>query len=108
MRALKPILRRRLIFEIRRDYPEDGVWWLNLMLLEPGYRGNGFGGELLRALERWASSQGAHTFQFIVQKQNVKGFGFWRRMGFIETGRDTQIMGIRENIIIEMKRSFDR
>lgn len=81
------------VIDLIRDHPYRGEWYLGLMMLEPDRRGLGLGGKVYRALERWATRNGARRIRILVAEQNEKAVRFWRRLGFTERRRATQTLG---------------
>ncbi|WP_420138776.1 GNAT family N-acetyltransferase [Sphingomonas sp.] len=77
-------LRKRLraIIAILRDYPDDGVWYLGFMLIDPRQRGHGVGRSLYRKVEQWAVAQGAVEVRLAVLEQNEAATRFWHSLGF--------------------------
>jgi ribosomal protein S18 acetylase RimI-like enzyme len=53
----------------------------------PEQRGSGAATLLLDALTTWAASRGASTIQLMVTSKNNRAIAFYRRCGFIPTGR---------------------
>jgi ribosomal protein S18 acetylase RimI-like enzyme len=57
------------------------------MWVAPEQRRTGTGRLLVDAIESWARSRGAHTFQFMVTSKNLDAIAFYQRLGFTPTGR---------------------
>ncbi len=70
------------LLDIVPGYPEAGIWYIGLMLLDPAVRGAGFGTRLYDAFERWAASQGAARVMLTVIQENEAAHRFWTRIGF--------------------------
>lgn len=64
------------------DFPEQGVWTMGMLLLDPAHRGLGLGGSLLRAAEAWARARGARRFRTAVVAHHEDGVAFLERMGY--------------------------
>ncbi len=50
-------------------------------------QGTGVGRTMLDFVERWALERGHTTITLYVNAKAPEAMGFWRRMGFVETGR---------------------
>lgn len=70
------------VLDAVRDYPEEGIWWIGLLLLDPGQRSHGAGKLALDLFEDWARAQGARLLRLGVVEENRRGYRFWQRMGF--------------------------
>ncbi len=57
------------------------------MWVAPDHRRTGAGRLLVDAIESWARTCGAHTFQLMVTSSNLAAISFYQRLGFIRTGR---------------------
>ena len=73
--------------QLARGYPKESEWWIGLLLLDPANRGRGLGAEIHREIAAWVEAQGATALGLMVQIQNEAAYGFWRRMGYVERGR---------------------
>lgn len=67
-----------------QHYPDHDTWWLGLMLLAPGQRGQGLGSEFYHAFEAWLIEQKATYVALSAIAPNTSGRAFWQRMGFEE------------------------
>jgi len=90
-----------------RGYPQEGTWWIGLLLLDPAQRGRGTGEQALLAFEDWAGQQGAQALMLGVVEENRRGFNFWRRMGFtlVET-RPPRRFGQKEQVVLVMRKEY--
>lgn len=70
------------VADVVENYPEDGVWTIGLLLIDPEERGHGLGKSVHHALMEWASGLGAETFQIGVLEENEKAFPFWSSLGY--------------------------
>ena len=68
--------------DLVRDYPEEGEWFLGLLMLVPEVRGSGAGTRVMEAMERWVGGEGAKALQLAVHERNTGGKRFWERRGF--------------------------
>lgn len=56
------------------------------MWVRPAARGRGVGDHLIRAVEGWASEQGAKTLRLSVMADNEQATALYERNGFVDTG----------------------
>ena len=56
------------------------------MWVAPDHRRTGTGRLLVDAIQSWARSTGAHTFQLMVTSSNLAAISFYQRLGFTPTG----------------------
>ena len=61
-------------------------------LVEPAARGAGTGTAVLRALEAWARDRGAAELEGPVQEDDAESLAWTERRGFVEVGRDSQLV----------------
>jgi uncharacterized protein len=76
------------ILDLLLRYPDDETLYLGLLLIDRDRQGQGIGAAACQALERdllprW---QWARRLRLSVLRSNDQVLGFWRRMGFTETG----------------------
>jgi uncharacterized protein len=76
------------ILDLLLRYPDDETLYLGLLLIDRDRQGQGIGAAACQALERdllprwpWA-----RRLRLSVLRSNDQVLGFWRRMGFTETG----------------------
>jgi len=81
---------------------EPGAVLLISMWLEPAMRGTGAAGALVAAVLAWARGQRAREVVLHVGKQNGRARGFYRKMGFRDSGHEfvSERTGIEE---VEMR-----
>ena len=95
------------VLDLLRDYREPGEWYLGLLLLEPGARGQGLGGRVVRAAEDWVRSQGGRLMRLAVAEQNEGGLRFWERQGYrVEKRFPPRRMGERDTVLLELEREL--
>jgi GNAT superfamily N-acetyltransferase len=92
------------VMDVVRDYPEPGVWWIGLLLLEPGEHGHGLGETLYHGFERWAAQCGAIEIGLGVVAKNVLAVRFWNRLGFVTLEKRAQLLGRLEQVVLRMRR----
>ena len=64
-------------------HPQDGDWYLGLLLLRPSVRGGGLGRSFYTALETWARDQGAGRLLLCVFEDDDQALGLWAHLGFV-------------------------
>ncbi len=80
------------VAEVSYGFPESADAYLGLMLLAPWAQGAGHGRAFLAHVEALARSRGAPRLYLAVLEANPRGWAFWNREGFTDTGlkrRDT-------------------
>ena len=60
---------------------------LNAFWVDPAHRGQGVGEALIASVIDWAARQGAPQVQAWVMEDSLRALGFYRKTGFLETGR---------------------
>ncbi|MBP2000899.1 ribosomal protein S18 acetylase RimI-like enzyme [Paenibacillus shirakamiensis] len=75
--------------------PETMVeeFYLDSLVVNESYRGQGIGGELLRAVEELAILEGYHQLSLNVETDNIPAQRLYYKMGFI----DTQVIHLYEH-----------
>lgn len=86
--------------QLARDYPRASAWWIGLLMLDPAVRGRGLGADIHRQIVAWVEAQGGTALGLVVQIQNEAAYGFWRRLGYVESGRQAY----RDSMVILMSR----
>lgn len=75
------------VAEVSYGFPEPADAYLSLMLLGPWAQGQGHGRRFLAHTEGLARNRQAPRLYLAVLEANPRGWAFWRREGFRETGR---------------------
>jgi len=70
------------VLDAMTNWPENGMWTMGMLLLEPAARGNGLGRAVLDAYETWARGQGAQSFRTAVVSHHEKGIRFLESAGY--------------------------
>lgn len=86
-----------------RNWPrEPEEWWCSFQVIDPAYRNAGIGTSLYRAVEAFILAEGGRVIQMAVIERNTSAERFWRRIGFVETGRQdyTAPSGWKTRVII--------
>jgi ribosomal protein S18 acetylase RimI-like enzyme len=76
------------VLDLLLRHPDDETVYLGLLLIDRDRQGQGIGAAACRALERDLRSRWpwARRLRLGVVRTNGQVLGFWRRMGFTETG----------------------
>lgn len=93
--------------DVVRDYPEPREWYLGLLVLEPGQRNQGRGGELMGALTQWLLRQDAAYLRLAVSEHNTAGQRFWRREGFQTVKQVLAGFGNKHSVFHIMRRALE-
>ena len=72
--------------ELSFGFPTAEDAYLGLMILSPRLRGQGLGRIFLTRVETLARAAGSPRLYLGVLEANARGWAFWRREGFVETG----------------------
>jgi ribosomal protein S18 acetylase RimI-like enzyme len=70
------------VLEGIRDYPEAGVWWIGLLLIDPAVRRHGLGQKLVQRFCDHVRSAKGNAVMLGVVEENQPAFQFWKRQGF--------------------------
>lgn len=93
------------IIDAIRNYPTEGEWYLNLLLLDPQERNRGLGEKIYHIFAEWAMMQGAQAISLTVLAQNTRAQRFWQRLGFEAIERTTDPHTI-DTVRITMRRGL--
>ena len=72
----------RAVLEGMRHYPENGVWWIGLLMIDPALRGQGVGKRLVQFFCDCVRSQRGEAVMLGVVEENAPAFQFWQKQGF--------------------------
>jgi ribosomal protein S18 acetylase RimI-like enzyme len=70
------------VLEGLRHYPDEGTWWIGLLLLAPETRQLGLGQKIVRGFIEGVRLAGGTAVQLGVVEDNHAGYQFWRKVGF--------------------------
>ncbi|HYD79279.1 MAG TPA: GNAT family N-acetyltransferase [Paucimonas sp.] len=89
--------------DILRGWKHARQSMVGLLLFDETFQGRGFGTLACRKIEEIVRSwQGMESIRIGVNESNTKGFAFWRKMGFKETGERSSLPDyISDTIILE-------
>lgn len=90
--------------DLLRDFPDEHVWYLGLLLVAPEARDQGLGGRIIEAFATWIMAEGGRSIRLAVQDQNPEALRFWTRMGFTPVGTAIQELMDRTNTVTRMER----
>jgi ribosomal protein S18 acetylase RimI-like enzyme len=77
------------VLEGLRDYPDDAVWWVGLLLLAPEARGYGVGRKIMEAFSEYVRLEKGTGIMLGVVEENQAAYRFWQGLGF-ELVRQTE------------------
>jgi ribosomal protein S18 acetylase RimI-like enzyme len=70
------------LLDTLRSYPEEGTWWIGLLLLAPQVRSQRLGRKLVEAFAKYVRVCGGRAIMLGVVEENVRAYQFWSQMGF--------------------------
>lgn len=70
------------VLEGMRNYPEENIWWIGLLVLAPETRGCGIGRKVVQNFFEYVRSQPGKAVMLGVVEENESGYHFWQQMGF--------------------------
>jgi GNAT superfamily N-acetyltransferase len=70
------------LLDTLRGYPEEGTWWIGLLLLAPQVRSQGLGMKLVEAFTEYVRVCGGKAIMLGVVEENERAYQFWSKMGF--------------------------
>lgn len=80
------------ILDAVRGYPEEGTWWIGLLLLDPEVRSVHIGEKIVQGFVEFVKKMGGSAVMLGVVEENTNALRFWKRMGF-EFVRQTEPRG---------------
>lgn len=72
------------IVGIAQGYEFVTDWWIGLMLLDPAFRGQGLGKQVVDQIKKDADARGILFLKLSVLRANPRGSKFWHREGFVK------------------------
>lgn len=89
--------------DLIKDYPEEKVWWIGLLMIDPDMRGHGLGRIIFNALKEWITQFNVEEIRLGVVERNEKAIKFWTKLGFsIIEKRPPVKFGLTEQSVIVM------
>jgi RimJ/RimL family protein N-acetyltransferase len=70
------------LIDVLRGYRTRADWYIGLMLLAPGFQGQGFGTEIHNEFVKYARREGARRLLLAVLAVNESARRFWLRLGY--------------------------
>ena len=68
---------------IAEGYELPNDWWIGLMLIDPAFRSQRIGHNVMNEVKRLAKLRGMNMLKLAVLCANPRGLKFWQREGFI-------------------------
>jgi ribosomal protein S18 acetylase RimI-like enzyme len=65
-----------------QHYPDQGTWWIGLLLLAPSARGRGMGRKLVSGFTDFVRANGGTFIMLGVVEDNAPAYTFWQHLGF--------------------------
>ena len=72
------------LVDIVKDFPEEAVWMLGLLLVSPNERGKGLGKAISNQLIEIVRYENGRKIRIGVVNNNEVGLKFWKSQGYIE------------------------
>ena len=95
------------ILDLLPDYPEEGAWWVGLLLFHPQQRGKGYGAQVVKELVRFARDCGSRKLMLGVVEENRIGLEFWRGQGFnLVRTTEPRAFGMKTQRVLVMKQDL--
>ncbi len=63
-------------------YPEEGTWWIGLLMFVPEVRSQGIGRNVLEGFAGYVRVHGGQVLMLGVVEENKRAYEFWKRTGF--------------------------
>lgn len=70
------------VLDAIRDYPNETIWWIGLLLLDPDVRCAHVGEKVVRGFVEHVKKMGGRAVMLGVVEENMQAFRFWKRLGF--------------------------
>ncbi len=68
--------------DVMRGYPQEGAWWIGLLLLVPQVRSQGLGQKVTQGFTDYIRTNHGREIMLGVVENNQSAYKFWTRMGF--------------------------
>ena len=90
-----------------RHHRVPNQWYLGLLLLDPAWRGRGFGSTVYWAFQHWIMAQGAESIALAVPADNGRAHRFWGSLGFGSPRSDPmRRIGLKCHSLIEYEKDL--
>ena len=88
-----------------RHHRRPNQWYLGFLLLDPAWRGSGFGSTAYWAFQHWIAGQGAESVLLAVLADNARGRRFWQSLGFaLPRSYPARQIGLKRHVLIEYEK----
>ena len=96
------------VLEVMKHYPEENIWWIGLLLLDPGMRNQGVGRNLLEAFMEYARGNGGKAVMLGVVEDNRSAYRFWSQNGFdLVRKTEPRLFGMKNQPVYLMQRKIE-
>jgi GNAT superfamily N-acetyltransferase len=86
---------------------ELGGHWIFSMLVDPNARGSSAATKLVERAADWAKSDGAETLSLYVSRNAPRAVSFYKKVGFVATGKTTRMTRNPSILFEEMVKTLD-
>lgn len=95
------------IIETIRNYPSENTWFIGQMMMASKYRNKGLGKIFLIEFCKQIIKHNAKKIRLAVLKENIRGYHFWRKMGFeVVEKRDNYRIGDKLTTALVMEKEL--
>lgn len=77
------------VLDLLEGFPEPGVLWIGLLMVDAAWQGKGLGSALVDRLAALAKAQGFSALRLACAKGNRQAQRFWQQHGFAPTGAES-------------------
>ncbi|GGF31434.1 hypothetical protein GCM10011611_42010 [Aliidongia dinghuensis] len=92
---------------VLRHHRVPDQWYLGLMLLDPAWRGYGFGSTVYWSVQHWIERQGGRSILLAVVASNHRAHRFWQSLGFaLPRSYPARRIGRRQHVLIEYEKAL--
>jgi len=85
------------IIDMVKDYKATGEWIIGLFMLDPKERGKSLGRKLHDSIKDWVLEEHGRALRIGVLEDNLRGYQFWCKMGYIEVDCVKMTYGNKEH-----------
>lgn len=90
-----------------RHHRTASQWYLDPLLLDPAWRGRGFGSTVYWSFQHWIVAQGARSIALAVPAANGRAHRFWQSLGFGRPhSHPMRRIGLRHHVLIEYEKEL--
>lgn len=94
------------VIDAVRGFPDEGDWFVGLVLVDPAERGRGRGAAIMADLEDWFRRERGVASYLAVLERNPAAQRFWLRQGYVQLDRRVRVTGSREDPVFRMKKAL--